>query len=107
MAWSSRMIEALADLKRAGIADFPVAWSMAMRANPPAAREIGYRETLFPDEQDAEDELSEVEWVQRAAQDAWTGARPILRHLRAAMELVTVDDSAPARNRHSAGSRAA
>lgn len=92
MSWESRVIDTLCDLKRRGHG-FDAAWGMALRAHPPSARALGYRETLFAVDGE-QDELSTVEWVRWAAEEAWHGRRPVLTHLANALGMTDVRDAA-------------
>lgn len=86
--WSSRVIQTLLVLKRAGL-DFEDSWRFALEQHPPRGRDLGeQRPTLFAE--GAEGELSPVEFLRVSAEDAWHGRRPILTHL-------VIPDRAPER----------
>jgi hypothetical protein len=80
-AWSSRVIDELAELKAQGY-DFQEAWRAAMQEHPPRGRDRGMRApALFDDERHVEPVESPVEFLKRACEDAWRGRRPVLRYL--------------------------
>lgn len=76
MSWSEEIVDRLAALKRAG-ASFEHAWSVALREVPPRGREHRGELTLLSDPR----ELDPVEFMRRAADDAWHGRRPCLAAL--------------------------
>jgi hypothetical protein len=78
--WIGDVVEHLARSRRAG-ATFDDAWSAALREFPPRGRDVGvWRPTLLPE---PGGEVSVVEFFRVAAEDAWYGRRPVLRHFDA------------------------
>lgn len=77
--WTARVVEHLTESKAAGLS-FERAWSAALEAHPPFSRDLGASTPSLMDDQPL------VDFVREHAADAWHGRRPVLRHLRSALE---------------------
>lgn len=92
------MIEALCEARRAGVADFEVAWAMALEANPASARDLAGRArggALF-DMDDRGGQVADGEpladFLHRVCGDAWAGRNPALGKLVGTLEHFDADD---------------
>lgn len=90
------MIGALVEAKAAGV-PFEAAWQLAMQAHPPMLRKMD-RGPVQPSLLD--DETDMVTFLRLCCEDAWFGRRPVLRHLRHALELVVADETRAAGDRN-------
>lgn len=94
--WIGEVVARLGLCKRAGM-DFDTAWRDTLRACPPRGRDMGEeRPTLFAT---SRDDVSVVEFFRAAAEDAWHGRRPALRHFDSRMIRVFEPES-PGAHRH-------
>lgn len=84
--WSCDMVAALAAGKAEGL-DFDQAWAEALEMYPPRGRDLGPTVPSLLDEDE-----SPAVFLERVCRDAWSGERPVLRHLANAMELIEVLD---------------
>jgi hypothetical protein len=84
--WSCSIVEALAAGKAEGLT-FDQAWAEALEMYPPRGRDLGPTVPSLLDEDE-----SPAVFLERVCRDAWSGARPVLRHLANAMELIEVLD---------------
>jgi hypothetical protein len=84
--WCQQIVDTLSACKAEGYA-FEDAWTEAVELHPPRGRDLGPSAPSLLDE----DEAPAV-FLKRVCRDAWSGARPVLRHLANAMELIEVLD---------------
>lgn len=83
--WHERVVRELCEMKTTGV-PFETAWRLALERHPPMSRDMGPACPCLFDE-----ETSVVEFVRVAAEDAWHGRRPVLRHLKQALEGETLE----------------
>lgn len=90
MSWSGQVVGFLREAKTDGMS-FEVAWAAAMMKHPPRGPGMGRRQMSLLDE----DGESLVTFLQRSAEDAWYGRKPLLRHL--SVDLLDVPEHVPVR----------
>jgi hypothetical protein len=82
--WTSRVVDDLLQMKRAGVA-FDQAWMTATRIHKPSARQLAQDGgTLFDEAGDANEPFAE--FFYRACRDAWHGEKPELAALPRLMD---------------------
>jgi hypothetical protein len=95
-SWASQVVDSMRTSKAAGM-DFEWAWAEALLVHPPGRREAdtGAQLSLYG----VRDE-TQVEFLRRACEDAWSGRRPLLRRLPGLLEMVGDDHATVAVDQH-------